>query len=129
MKPNPSPSHPRSNPKVERWGNGGHLGFRDVIEAKAVPILDILVSIFILCKIELRVFFYFLFYRPSRPNFLKIEKKIKRDFFFNFIFVFPSDSCQYSTQSSIIIFRFVYSTAVRLIKLPPVTAPDEILPF
>ena len=39
--------------------------------------------------------FYFSFHRPSRPDFLKIEKKIK-DIFFNFIFVFPSDSCQYS---------------------------------
>ena len=30
--------------------------------------------------------FYFSFYQPSRPNFLKIEKN-KRDFFFQFIFV------------------------------------------
>ena len=42
------------------------------------------------------VFFYFSFYRPSRPKFLEIEKKIKENFF-NFIFLFPSDSCQYST--------------------------------
>ena len=41
-------------------------------------------------------FCYFSFYRPSRPYFLKIEKKNKRDLF-NFIFVFPSDTCQYST--------------------------------
>ena len=41
-------------------------------------------------------FFNFSFYRPSRPNFLKIEKKIK-EIFFNFIFVFPSDSSQHST--------------------------------
>ena len=34
-------------------------------------------------------FFYFSFYRPSRPNFLEIEKK---EIVFNFIFLFPSDS-------------------------------------
>ena len=73
-------------------------------------------------------FFYFSFYRPFRPNFLKIEKKIK-DIFFNFIFVFSSDSCQYSTGVQLCFFRFVFSTAARLIKLPPVTAPGEILPF
>ena len=45
-------------------------------------------------------FFYFSFYRPSRSNFLEIEKKI-RDFFFNFIFLFPSVSC-----SSVMFFSF-----------------------
>ena len=68
-------------------------------------------------------FFYFSFYRPSRPNFLEIEKKIK-EIFFNFIFLFPSDSCR-----SVMFFEFVFSIAARLIKLPPVTAPGEILPF
>ena len=68
-------------------------------------------------------FFYFLFYRPSRPNFLEIEKKIK-EIFFNSIFLFPSDSC-----SSVMFFRFVFSIADRWIKLPPVTALGEILPF
>ena len=48
-------------------------------------------------------FFYFSFYRPSRPNFLEIEKKIK-EIFFNFIFLFPSDSCQYSTGVQLCIF-------------------------
>ena len=48
-------------------------------------------------------FFYFSFYRPSRLNFLKIEKKIK-DIFFNFIFVFSSDSCQYSTGVQLCFF-------------------------
>ena len=55
--------------------------------------------------------------------FLEIEKKIKK-IFFNFIFLFPSDSC-----SSVMFFRFVFSIAARLIKLPPVTALGEILPF
>ena len=68
-------------------------------------------------------FFYFSFYRPSRPNFLEIEKKIK-EIFFNFIFLFPSDSC-----SLAMFFRFVFSIAARLIKLPPVTALGKILPF
>ena len=45
--------------------------------------------------------FVFSFYRPFRPNFWKIEKK--RDFF-NFIFVFPSDSCQYSTEVQLCFF-------------------------
>ena len=66
---------------------------------------------------------YFLFYRPSLPKFLEIEKKIK-EIFFNFIFLFPSDSC-----SSVMFFRFVFSITSRLIKLPPVTALGEILPF
>ena len=48
-------------------------------------------------------FFYFSFYRPSRPNFLEIEKKIK-EFFFNFIFLFPSDLCQYSTGVQLCFF-------------------------
>ena len=42
-------------------------------------------------------FFYFSFYGPSRPNFLKIEKQIIKEIFFNFIFVFPSDSSKYNT--------------------------------
>ena len=48
-------------------------------------------------------FFYFSFYRPSLPYFLKIEKKIK-EIFFNFIFLFPSDSCQYSTGVQLCFF-------------------------
>ena len=48
-------------------------------------------------------FFYFSFYRPSRPNFLEIEKKIK-EIFFNFIFLFPSNSCQYSTGVQLCFF-------------------------
>ena len=31
--------------------------------------------------------------------------------------------------SSVMFFCFVFSTSARLIKLPPVTAPGEILPF
>ena len=42
-------------------------------------------------------FFIFRFTDPPEPNFLEIEKKIK-EIFFNFIFLFPSDSCQYSTE-------------------------------
>ena len=52
-------------------------------------------------------FFYFSFYRPSWPIFLKIGKK---EFFFNFIFIFPSDSFKYSPG----VFIF---TAARLIQL------------
>ena len=36
------------------------------------------------------------FVLQTQPNFLGIEKKIK-EIFFNFIFLFPSDSSQYST--------------------------------
>ena len=49
-------------------------------------------------------FFYFSFYRPSRPNFWEIAKKKIKEIFFNFIFLFPSDSCQYSTE-----FSYVFS--------------------
>ena len=72
-------------------------------------------------------FFYFSFYRPSRPNFLDIEKKKERFFsilFFYFLRLMP---VQY--WSSVMFFHFVFSIAARLIKLPPVTAPGEILPF
>ena len=74
-------------------------------------------------------FFYFSFYRPSRPNILEIEKKIKEIFFSILLFLFRSDSCQYSTGVQLCFFLFVFSIAARLIKLPPVTAPGEILPF
>ena len=33
------------------------------------------------------------------------------------------------SSSSVMYFSFVFSIAARLIKLPPVTAPGEILPF
>ena len=84
----------------------------------------------VLCIMHRPELFYFSFYRPSRPNFLEIEKKI-RDFFQFFFFLFPSDSCQYSTGVQLLFFvlSFVFSIAARLIKLPPVTASGEILPF
>ena len=72
-------------------------------------------------------FFYFSFYRPSQPNFLKSVKKIKD--FFQFYFCFSSNSYQYSTGVQLCFFIFVFSTAARLIELPPVTAPGKILPF
>ena len=73
-------------------------------------------------------FFYFSFYRPSRPNFLEIEKKIK-EIFFNFIFYFPPTHASTVLKFSYFFLGFVFSIAARLIKLPPVTAPGEILPF
>ena len=73
--------------------------------------------------VEARVFFIFRFTDPPDPIFWKLKKKIK-EIFFNFIFLFLSDSC-----SSVMFFRFVFSIAARLIKLPPVTALGEILPF
>ena len=72
-----------------------------------------------------RVFFIIRFTDPPDPIFRNLKK---RDFF-NFIFVFPSDSCQYSTGVQLCFFRIVFSTEARLIKLPPVTAPGEILPY
>ena len=74
-------------------------------------------------QFQIRTEFFLFFVLQTRPNFLEIEKKKKR-FFFNFIFLFPSDSC-----SSVMFFRFVFSIAARLIKLPPVTEHGEILPF
>ena len=48
-------------------------------------------------------FFYFCFTDPPDPIFLEIEKKQKK-IFFNFIFLFPSDSCQYSTVVQLCFF-------------------------
>ena len=60
--------------------------------------------------------------------FWKLKKKNKRDFFQFYIFIFLRlMPVQY--WSSVMSFRFVFSIAARLIKLPPVTAPGEILPF
>ena len=50
-----------------------------------------------------RGFFHFSFYRPSQPNFLKIEKK-KNFFFFNFIFIFSFHSYQYCTKVQLCFF-------------------------
>ena len=47
-------------------------------------------------------FFYFSFNRPSRPNFLEIEKKIK-EIFFNFIFYFPL-----THASTVLEFSYVF---------------------
>ena len=66
--------------------------------------------------------------QTSRPNFLENEKKNKRDFFpFYFFISLRLMPVQY--WSSAMFLRFVFSIAARLIKLPPVTAPGEILPF
>ena len=77
--------------------------------------------------------FYLSFHRPSRLNFLEIEKKKKKKkkrffFFFNFFFYISLRLMPVQYWSSVMFFRFVFSIAVRLIKLPPVTAPGEILP-
>ena len=71
-------------------------------------------------------FFNFSFYRPSLPNFLEIEKKLK-EIFFNFIFYFPPTHVSTVLEFNYVL--FCLSTAARLIKLPPVTAPGEILSF
>ena len=54
-------------------------------------------------------FFYFSFYRPSRPNFLEIEKNNKRDFFqFYFFISFRLMPVQY--WSSVMFFRFDFNS-------------------
>ena len=73
-------------------------------------------------------FFYVSFYRPSGPNFLEIEKKIK-EIFFQFYFFISLRLMPVQYWSSIMFFCFVFSIAARLIKIPPVKAPGEILPF
>ena len=72
-------------------------------------------------------FFVFSFTDPPDPIFWKLKKN-KRDFF-QFYFFISLRLMPVQYWSSIMFFRFVYSTAARLIKLPPVTAPGKILPF
>ena len=101
---------------------------KDIGEWKS---LDLIISSVIEQKILIRPeFFYFSFYRPSRPNFLEIEKKKKERFFSILFFYFPpTHASTVLYWSSVMFFGFVFSIAARLIKLPPVTAPGEILPF
>ena len=74
-------------------------------------------------------FFFLFFVLPTLPtNFFEIRNKIK-DFFFYFIFHISLRLMSVQYWSSIMFFRFVFSTAARLIKLPLVTATGEILPF
>ena len=62
--------------------------------------------------------FYFSFYRPYRPNFLKIEKKIIKEIFFNFLFLFfPPTHASTVLEFNSFFFCFVFSTAARLILL------------
>ena len=72
--------------------------------------------------------FLFSFYRPSQPNFLEIEKK-KEEIFFQFYFFISLRLMPVQYWSSVMFFGFVFSIAARLIKLPQVKAPGEILPF
>ena len=75
------------------------------------------------CKV--RVFFIFRFTDPPNPIFWKLEKEI----FFQFYHFISLRLMPVQYWSSVMFFRFVFSIAARLIKLPPVTAPGEILPF
>ena len=50
-------------------------------------------------------------------------------FYFSFIFFISLRLMPVQYWSSAMFFRFVFSIVARLIKLPPVTAPGEILPF
>ena len=67
-------------------------------------------------------FFYFSLYRSSRPNFLEIEKQIRDFFQFYFFISLRLMPVQY--WSSVMFFRFVFSTSARLIY-----SPGEILSF
>ena len=69
-------------------------------------------------------FFIFRFTDPPDPFFWKLKKK--RDYF-QFYFFISLRPMRVQYWSSVMFFRFVL--AARLIKLPPVTAPGEILPF
>ena len=71
-------------------------------------------------------FFIFRFTDPPDQIFGKLKKKKKKIQFYFFISL-RLMPVQY--WSSVMFFRFVFSIAARLIKLPPVTAPGEILPF
>ena len=71
-------------------------------------------------------FLYLSFYRTSRPNFLKIEKK-NNIFSILFLYFPPIHASTVLEINS--VFLVLSFPAARLIKLPPVTAPGEILPF
>ena len=59
-------------------------------------------------KVDLRPeFFYFLFYRPSRPNFLEIENKIK-EIFFQFYFFISLRLMPVQYWSSVMFFRLSF---------------------
>ena len=73
-------------------------------------------------------FFIFRFTDPPDPIFWKLKKKIK-EIFFQFYFFISLRLMPAQYWSSVMFFRFVFSIAARLIKLPTVTAPGEILPF
>ena len=73
-------------------------------------------------------FFIFRFTDPPDPIIWNLKKKIK-EIFFQFYFFISLRLMPVQYWSSVMFFRFVFSIAVRLIKLPPVTAPSEILPF
>ena len=54
-------------------------------------------------------FFYFLFYRPSGPNVLKIENKNKRDFFSILFLYFPPTHASTVLDSNyVFLFCFFY---------------------
>ena len=74
-----------------------HLQFCGILEEPVI--LN-----FTVCTVKLgQSFFYFSLYRPSRPNFLEIEKQIKV-IFFNFIFYFPP-----THASTVLEFSYVFS--------------------
>ena len=73
-------------------------------------------------------FFIFRFTDPPDPIFWKLKKINKKDLL-QFYFFISLRLMPVQYWSSVLLFRFVFSIVARLIKLPPVTAPGEILPF
>ena len=74
-----------------------------------------------------RVFFFFVLQTLPTQFFWKLKKN-KTDFFQFYFFYFPPTHAS-AVLELVMFFDFVFSIADRLIKLPPVTAPGEILPF
>ena len=69
-----------------------------------------------------------------RPEFflffvLQTLPKLKKKDFFSQFYVCMIRLMPVQYWSSIMFFRFVFSTAARLIQFTPVTAPGEVLPF
>ena len=114
--------------------NGGHsvtFTFTELnvkISNHTTGLCSTTVTLTICNRRTIRPFFIFRFTDPPEPFFGKLKKNkryIFRLYFFVSLRLMP---VQY-WSSIMFFFRFFFSTAAKMIKLPPMTAPCKILPF